>query len=388
MGFSLQEIVSKTEANRREIERNMDATHGGFHPEEASIYTGLKDADKAAIYETLRSVSLKDLVLGLNLREYYGNRLAEFLGHSGALTTGVTGAAGAHYLIPDKVYAELFENARGPDITPLVSNIVDTPGSYLKIDVEKDRTFKPHFQGSGGEAPDETIDTTQGTITPRLFSINIAVTNEMVEDALFDTIETHVRIAGKAMGEFSTLMCLFPIMEDHRAGGTPKYRTEGSYNGVNAGGTYCYLSDVFEAEGENAMDGFTTDTLIIPPHAPGTLFMGESNKTWWMAQDQIAIDLTKNPIATIAGMNVVRVFHQVAALDEAAAAQYYATLSVSSAWHALALNKTYGIQTVRKRWLKIENYSDPIKDLVGAVVSARQGHLVAYADACCVINMH
>lgn len=387
MGFSLQEIVSKTKANLKEIERNMDATHGGFHPREASIYTGLKDADKAGIYETLRSVSLKELVLGLNLREYYGNRLTEFMGHSGALTTGSTGWAGAHYLIPDKIYAELFENARGPDITPLVSNIVDTPGSYLKIDVEKDRTFKPHFVGSGGEAPDETLDTTQESITPRLFNINIAVTNEMVEDAMFDTIETHVRIAGKAMGEFSTLMCLFPIMDDHSAGATT-YRIEGAYNAVAAGGAYCYISDLFEAEGQNAQDGFTSDVAIIPPHGPSTTLMGESNKTWWMAQDQIAVNLASNPITNIGGMDIVRVFHQTIGLDEAARNQYYATLSVSNNWHTLVLNKTYGIQTVRKRWLKIENYSDPIKDLVGAVVSARQGHLVAYADACCVVSMH
>jgi len=72
--------------------------------------------------------------------------------------------------------------------------------------------------------------------------------------------------------------------------------------------------------------------------------------------------------------------------DTPAALQYYSGL-YSTEWHNLAVNKTYGIQTVRKRWLKIENYSDPIKDLVGAVVSARQGHLVAYADAVCVISL-
>jgi len=157
MGFSLQEILSKTEGNRREIERNMDVTHGGFHPNEASIYSGLKAADKQGIYETLSKVSLKQLVVHLGLKEYYGSGLGikEFLGHSGTLTTGVTGASGANYLIPDKVYAELFENARMADITPLVSNVVDTPGSYLKIDVEKDGTFIPHFGGSGGEAPDQ-----------------------------------------------------------------------------------------------------------------------------------------------------------------------------------------------------------------------------------------
>lgn len=375
MGFNLSEILTKTSGNRKEIERNMDATKGGFHPEEASIYSGLKAADQAGIMETLQKVSLRELVTKLGLKEY--------LGHSGALTTGTTGAAGANYLIPDKIYSELFENARCEDITPLVSNMLDTPGSYLKINVEKDGTFIPHFVASGGEAPDETLDTAQETITPRVFNINIAVTNEMIEDSLFDQMETHVRIAGKAMGEFSTKMCLFPAMDDERATATT-YRVEGAYNAAGTGGAAAFAySDVLEAEGENATDGFTTTHCIIPPIGPETLLVGVAGNPWDLEKIQ-AIDLKANPITSMFGIDIIRVKHMTIA-DVPVAVQWYSGLYTGH-WHAIALNKTYGIQTVRKRWLKIENYSDPIKDLVGAVVSARQGHLIAYADAVCMIS--
>ena len=375
MPMNLAEILDATKDNRKAVERGMDSTHGGFHPEEASIYAGLPDAKKAEIYETLSKVPLRTLVEKLELKEY--------LGHSGALTTGSTGTSGAQYLLPDKIYAELFENARCADITPLVSNIVDTPGSTLKIDVEKDGSFIPHLDASGGEAPDETIETAQGTITPRMFRINVAVTNEMIEDSMFDQIETHVRIAGKAMGEFSTKMCLFPIMDDHRATATT-YSVDGAYNTVSSGGaTTLDWTDIMEAEGANATDGFTSDVAIIPPHGPQTLLVGAAG----YPQDLNAamkIDLKGNPITNINGIDIVRVKH-ITTADTPAAVQWYSGL-YSTSWHALVLNKTSGIQTVRKRWLKIENYSDPIKDLVGAVVSARQGHLVAYADACCVIS--
>lgn len=373
MPMNLKEILEATKDNRKQIEHNMDMTHGGFHPEEASIYTGLKDAEKVEIYETLQKIPLHVLVEKLGLKEY--------LGHSGALTTGYT--ADASYLLPDKIYAELFENARCADITPLVSNIVDTPGATLKIDAEVDGKFIPHFFASGGEIPDETVETAQGTVTPRAFGINIGVTNEMVEDSLFDQMETHLRIAGKAMGEFSTKMCLFPIMDDHRATATT-YRVEGAYNTVSSGGaTTLDISDLLEAEGANATDGFDTTHVIIPPHGPQTLLLGAVGypQDWTYIRD---LNLSNNPIGNIAGMDIVRVKH-ITTADTPAAVQYYSGL-YSTTWHALAVNKTYGIQTVRKRWLKIENYSDPIKDLVGAVVSARQGHLVAYADACCVIS--
>lgn len=377
MGFSLTEIMNKTKEGRKAVQECMDQTKPFFHPQEASIYTGLKAADKSGIFETLSKVPLRTLVEKL--------RLTEFLGHGvGRTTTGSSALAGAHYLIPDKVYATLFENARNVDITPLVSNIVETPGATLKIDCEIDGQFAPRFVGSGGEAPFETIETAQETITPRLFNINIAITQEMIEDSLFDLMEMHVRVAGKAMGEFSTKMCLFPIMDDYRSTGTT-YRVEGAYNTYATGGDYVYNSDILYAEGQNAMDGFTSDVLIIPPHGLVGLLQGEGAGTPMDAEVTRQTDLKQNPVTNVLGVDVVRCFHMTIA-DVPLALQYYSGL-FQTQWNSLLLNKTYGIQTVRKRWLKIENYSDPIKDLVGAVVSARQGHMVAYADATCMLTM-
>lgn len=377
MTMNLKEILEVTKDNRKEIERTMDRTNPYFHPEEASIYTGLKDKEKAEIYETLNKVPLRVLIEKLGLKEY--------LGHSGALTTGFTGTAGANYLLPDKIYGEIFENARMSDITPLVSNIVETPGSTLKINVEPDGTFIPHFVASGGEAPDETIETEQGTITPRLFSINIAVTNEMVEDSLFDQIETHVRVAGKAMGEFSSKMCLYPVMQDHNLGaGSELYKVEGTYNIFNTGGaTTLDWTDITYGWGMNNEDGFKSDIAIIPPLGPTTLLAGAAGYPHNL-EKAMTINLNTNPIANMNGVDIIATSHLTTA-DVPVALQYYSGLYLTH-WHAIILNKKSGIQTVRKRWLKIENYSDPIKDLVGAVVSARQGHLVAYADAVCVAS--
>ena len=386
MGFNLQEIMEKTATQRKKIEANMDQTHGGFHPREASIYTGLGDADKMGIYETLQKISLPNmLALAAQERGYLKYDLKEIVSHSGALTTGFTGSSGAgfSYLLPDKVYNALFENASMTDITPQISNVVDTPGSYLKVDCEVDGAFKPKFVASGGEIPDETIQTTQGTITPRMFALNIAVTNEMIEDNAFDTMATHINIAGKRMGEFSSQMCLFPVMDDHRATATT-YRIEGAYNTVSAGGDYLYWSDIMEAEGQNAIDGWTSNVAVIPPHAPATLLKGEGAGQPTPTYEGMKINLAGNPITNINGMDIVRCKHMTTS-DTPAALQYYSGL-YSTTWHALVLDKTYGIQTVRKRWLKIENYADPIKDLVGAAVSSRQGHMVAYADACTVVS--
>lgn len=386
MGFSLQEILSKTEKQRQEVERNMDQSHGGFHPDEASIYTGLGADDRKNIHETLQQIPLPlMLALAHAERNPLKPSIQEYIGHSGALTTGFTGVGmgGFNYLLPDKIYTTLFDNARCEDITPLVSNIVECPGAQLKLDVEVDGSFTPNFVASGGEAPDETIQTTQGTITPRLFNINVAITNEMIEDQLFDVMATHLATAGKAMGEFSTKMCLFPIMDDHRAGATT-YRIEGAYNTFNTGGAAVLdWTDITEGWANNNEDGFKSDVAILAPKAPSTLLAGAVGYPHALER-AVTINLNQNPITNWNGIDIVVTSHLTTS-DAPAAVQWYSGL-YSGHWHALIVNKTYGIQTVRKRWLKIENYSDPIKDLVGAVISARQGHLVAYADACCVAS--
>lgn len=385
MGFNLSEILDKTKDNRKQIEDNMDRTRGGFHPHEASIYNGLKDADRAGIYETLKNIPVKTaLAMAMAERGELKRPIREFVGHSGTLTTGTTGAAGFNYLLPDIIYTELYENARCADITPLVSNTVECPGPSLKLDVEEDGTFSPNFVASGGESPDETIKTAQGTITPRLFNINVAITNEMIEDQLFDVMGTHLAIAGKAMGEFSTKMCLFPMMEDYR-GTTTTYRIEGAYNNIATGGDYWYPSDLLEAEGANSIDGFPGGVLILPPHGAQTFLKGEGAGNPVPPMDiKDAYNLNNLVIGNWCGIDIVRTTHLTTS-DTPAAVQYYSGL-YSTQWNAWLVNKKYGIQTVRKRWLKIENYSDPIKDLQGAVVSARQGHLIAYADACCILR--
>lgn len=383
--FNLSEILDKTKENRKLIEAEMDRTHGGFHPQENSIYQGLNDADRQGIFETLQKIPLAYMLAAgaVNQGIKDASILKEFIAHSGSLTTGTLGAAGFNYLLPDVIYTALFENARGEDMTPLISNMLECPGPELKVDAEADDKFKPKFTSSGGEAPYQAITTAQGTIKPKTFTMNIGCTNDMLEDNLFNVLASHIAIAGKSMGEFSTRMCLFPIMDDHRASATT-YRIEGAYNTVGNGGDYCYGSDMREAIGANNTDGFTTDVFVVPPQWANTALAGSGAGDNFPANEAMKYNLKGLVLSPFNGVDVVQARHMTTS-DTPAALSWQSGL-YSTTWHELALNKTYGIQTVRKRWLKIENYSDPIKDLVGAVVSARQGHLVAYADACCVMS--
>jgi hypothetical protein len=44
--------------------------------------------------------------------------------------------------------------------------------------------------------------------------------------------------------------------------------------------------------------------------------------------------------------------------------------------------KQYACLSGRKRWMRVEQYSEPVKDLKGAMVTFRQDTICLYKDAC------
>ena len=70
---------------------------------------------------------------------------------------------------------------------------------------------------------------------------------------------------------------------------------------------------------------------------------------------------------------------------------YYAdtgryVLYSGSVWRTLVYNKMEAALCVRKRWLKIDNYADPVKDLVGATITFREGYSTVNKDAICLVS--
>jgi hypothetical protein len=53
---------------------------------------------------------------------------------------------------------------------------------------------------------------------------------------------------------------------------------------------------------------------------------------------------------------------------------------------SIMFDKAYALLTGRKRWMRIENYSDPVADLKGAVVTFRQDSVTIYNDSIGVIT--
>jgi hypothetical protein len=337
--IGLQEMIRRTVDQRKEIEEAMDQTKSGFYPGDASILKGQPQARKLEMMETLRNVPLRHFI-----KEYLGS-------------SGTAGLAGAAYLIPDKIYDVFFESACQTDIVPLCCNIVDCPGSSLKVDIEKTGQYEAHFFGGGGAQPTETIETTQATITPKLFGIRPEITNELIEDANWDVMELHLRRAAQEMGKFASNIFLGDLILGADGDGTQNAVT-------TATADMTYLRDLANGWEANAQDGYISDVAIITPEPLANILADATVSVYSDSFHTRA--LTDSPLVwgNFMGMKVVLVIGMNESYTGTGA------LYISSKWHSFVLNKANAMLAVRKRWLKIENYSKPIQDLVGASVTA------------------
>jgi hypothetical protein len=356
--LSLQEVLDITKDTRKDVEAQMDRSgkQGGFHPEDASILGTeehpLKDADFNNVKETLHTIPLK--------------RLMEFLGKS-----ATTGISGAYYVIPDKIYDIMFRQAWLADVTGRCSRFTEAPGGWIKIDYHLTGQYKAKYFGSGGELPTETLEIGQLTITPVTFGIRPEITNDLIEDQMWDTVQMHLEEAAKAMAQFSSASFVGTLVSASTGEGTQNAWTSANTTTTN-------FNDLLQAYALNADDGWFSDCVITSPYSIPDFKSDAGVAAYATDFHQKAITDPAMNMGNFAGMDLNFLTGE--------GAYGTAVLYSGSKWRTIVMDKMNASATLRKRWLKIDNYANPIKDLVGAVVSARESYKTIRKSAICLIT--
>lgn len=289
--------------------------------------------------------------------------LREFLAKSG--TTGIAGAA---YLIPTKIHSTLYEPAVQRDILADISMAVlppeQLPGTTTKVDILTDGSNKVWTVSSGATMPTETLGTTQATLDfSKTYGVNIRIAQDLIEDSQWDLIETHIRGAGMACGDKSSELAATVLYTATDGDGTANTITgDQAYTefATDAGS-----HTIEEAMAANLADNFVPDTWLLTHKA----FMYNVKGTAGAAYAEVTANdrWIENGYPTrFAGMNMV--YSDIGYLNAAAA-------------KSVVFSKQFALLSGRKRWLRIENYAEPIKDLVGAVVTFRQDSVTVYNDS-------
>jgi hypothetical protein len=269
--------------------------------------------------------------------------------------TGSLAAGGINYLVPAWLTQKIAVCIETQDIGPKVSGmfIPDQSGDKVKFSSIA-RALATQNTGGVGAG---NITVHGGTAKAQRFISPIIATNEMLEDNEYDLIDSAVKAATQAFIQKSNDQILEVFA---RSTGELGY---GDKQTAAAGAdttTPAQLATIAAQVG-SYVEGVGTwkpDLLIATP------------ETWW---DALAVTAGHPEIspgingydAWYGGLNTVIV---------QTAGSSMGTFSSNRLEDAVTIVacKAAAVGIARKNWLRIENYSDPVKDLTGAVLSGKQ----------------
>jgi hypothetical protein len=340
--FSLQEISQndKIKSNLKLTEQFMDR-YGYFDPKECNIFKGLDRNERHELSETLKHLSFKEWMT------------------STGLSTGFAGAGGINYLMPTYISMKLgVSNGSMRDIAPQIAGlfIEDQAGDTVNF-AALATAYTPKTKGglSGG-----SIIVNGSSTTTQRFSSDLTITNEMLEDTNYPLMEAAVQAARLSMIQQSNDQLLTVL-----ARATPS-SSQTSKQTATAGAdttTPAHIAAIV-AQVSSCLPGTgnrKANTLVCTP------------ETWWDAIITTAGHPEVHP--GIAGFDA-----WYGALDTEIVHTDLTTGNPLGTWASnrltnavtIVLDRDSAIGVSRKNWMRIENYSDPVKDLAGALVTGKQ----------------
>ena len=377
--LSIQEMVAKTAVQRKQIEESMDA-QDGFHPLDASILNTEKPEDYYLLKESIHNIPLR-----------------EFLAKSG--TTGIMGAA---YLVPDKIHDILVTSNYENDLAQLISAAMVNgwEGGDLKVNVLARDLYKGPLVKSGGASPYSGMDTVQASLSPVTFTRNIGVTEDLLDSAAYDLAEYFVKQASAELVEYSNTIALTRLKTATDGVGTVVGGASGDADETKwTGATTFGIDDDTHARSIVKLltdQHYMANTLIITSEAwehsvqksfvqYGVEVAGGAAGDYYTPYSPMSTFMT-NAIspgfdAKIGAPKLDVKFSN----NDALHAAYPTDTTAMTNCVTIVFDRNYALLTGRKRWMRLENYSDPIADLSGAIVSCRQGSVTLNDNAIGVI---
>ncbi len=357
--LSIQDIVAKTKPQREIIEKTMDS-FGSYHPKQrldkdgwnADLVSGLNLSDKMEILESIRAIPLE-----------------EFLAKSG--TTGISGAA---YLVPVKANDLLVNFSAETDKVPLISSrmIYDWKGDTWTLSIADDESYKPKPFSSGGSMPEEEMNLAQVSLyfTPAYkMGININIGYDLQEDVQnYGVIERHIEEAAKAFGREATDRALLPLQLAADGIGTLNSAATGDADETKfTSGT---TSDIVTAIRGLSYDRWVANTLIV------------TGEAWGHSVSMQAKPIGFDNLPPSAGFDL-----KIGQLDVmfSNSVNLHASTDLESAAFtncvSIIFDRRNALISGRKRWLRMERYADPVRDLSGAIIVGEQDSTSIYDDA-------
>lgn len=270
-------------------------------------------------------------------------------------------------LVQEEVYKTIIEGAEPARCMREIVPTINTKTYSVRFVKGQTGTYAENI-AEGAKINIDTQEFTKQDITINKIGTRPLITNELIEDSLFDIVELELKKAGSRLENKLNRDVLYQMLQ-----GTYKIAT----NTMNPAGPHISVSDIALAVSKIKKQNFMPDILLIHPTAEAYLLQ-DSNLAYVAFAGQ-SNSLNQGKVPTIMGLR-----------------PYYGTVTDASSptWDdttagsdvtAMVFSKNDFATICMRRDITVEQYDDPIHDLIGISCTMRYGTDVLNEKSACAI---
>ena len=274
-------------------------------------------------------------------------------------------AIDASTLVQEEVYNTVVEGSEPFRCMREISPIVNTESYSLRVVKGEEGTYADKVPEAGA-IPIDTQTYSKTDITMDKYGTRPIITNELIDDSLFDIVELELKKAGARLENKLNRVVLAAILAGV------------STNTMSPGGSHIAVSDIASAIAKIKKQNYLPDILVTHPTAEGYLLQ-DSNLAYVSYAGGTGTLRQGNLGGKIMGLSP----YTCTATD--AASPTWDDTTAASDVTALVLSKNDLGMLGMRRDITVEQYDDPIHDLVGISCTMRYGYGVIREKSACLI---
>jgi len=268
-------------------------------------------------------------------------------------------------LLQEEVYKTISEGAEPFKCMRQILPIIKTDSYSVRI-VKGETGSYAEAVAEGAKVPIDTQVYTKADITINKIGTRPIITNEIIEDCLFDIAHLELSKAGARMENKLNRDCILTSL-----------KTQG-VTAIDPTGTHLSVIDLAKARADIESSNYIPDVFISHPSAEGYLLQ-DSNLVY-ASYAGTASTLNSGKLPKILGMTPYTL-----SVTTGSTSYYWDGTDSATHWNVLLMDSKASTYLAMRRDLTVEEYDDPIHDIMGIACTMRYGVGVIQSAAHCAI---
>ena len=258
-------------------------------------------------------------------------------------------------LLQEQVWKTISEGAEPYRCMREVCPIINTDSYSVRVVKGETGTYADDV-AEGSKVPIDTQVYSKEDITISKIGTRPIITNEMVEDCLFDIVDLELRKAGARMENKLNRDVLLEILTDTTAGTSD----------VDPEVAHIAVTDLAKARADVETNNYMPDKLVLHPSAEGYLLQ-DSNLAYVSYAGQ-SKSLSQGLMPTIFGLKPY-----ICTVTTGSTGHVWGATDAANNYNAFMLDSKAHTYIGMRRDLTVEEYDDPIHDIMGIACTMRYG---------------